>query len=84
MGIRPEDVAVSLTEKPGSTAMEVDFVERKGDSTTIIMKLSEGELFFAQLMQDLKLKIGQKIYVTFDQRKLHFFDTESGYNIFNE
>ncbi len=84
MGIRPEDVAVSLTENPGSTAMEVDFVERKGDSTTIIMKLSEGELFFAQLMQDLKLKIGQKIYVTFDQRKLHFFDTESGYNIFNE
>ena len=81
MGIRPEDVMVSLTEKPSSTAMEVDFVERKGDSTTIIMKLSEGELFFAQLMQDLKLKIGQKIYVTFNQRKLHFFDIENGYNI---
>jgi multiple sugar transport system ATP-binding protein len=84
MGIRPEDVMVSVTEKPGSTAMEVDFVERKGDSTTIIMKLNEGELFFAQLMQDLKLKIGQRIYITFNQRKLHFFDIESGYNIFNE
>lgn len=81
MGIRPEDVMVSLTKKPGSTMMLVDFVERKGDSTTIIMKLSDGELFFAQLMQDLKLKIGEKIYVTFNQRKLHFFDINNGHNI---
>lgn len=84
LGVRPEDVLVSMTEFPNSFGLEVDFVEPQGDRTVITVKLATGEYFLAQVLGDLRPEIGQIIFATFDQRHMHFFDVGSGENILYE
>lgn len=82
LGVRPEDVRVSLQPFDNSFGLGVDFVEPQGDRTILTLKLANGEFFLAQVLGDYRPEIGQTIYVTFDQRHMHFFDYETGSNIF--
>ncbi len=84
LGVRPEDVHVSISQFPKSFPLEVDFVEPQGDRTIISLKLRTGEIFLAQVLGNLRPEIGQNIHVAFDQRHMHFFDLESGLNIQSE
>lgn len=81
LGVRPEDVLVSLNPIPNSFELVVDFVEPQGDRTVISLRLDGGQIFLAQVLGNLRPKIGQTVYVTFDQRHMHFFDIESGVNV---
>jgi len=80
LGVRPEDVLVSLTPMPNSFGLKVDFVEPQGDRTIISLQMN-GDIFLAQVLGNLRPAIGQTIYVTFDQRHMHFFDVETGNNV---
>lgn len=81
LGIRPEDVRVSLESSQNSFRLETDFVEPQGDRTIISLKLSESDIILAQVLGNLRPDIGQAVSVTFDQRHMHFFDLETGLNI---
>lgn len=81
LGVRPEDVLVSLTPTDASFPMEVDFVEPQGDRTIITLKLGDGEFLLAQVLGDLRPGIGESVHIEFDQRHIHFFDVESGINV---
>lgn len=84
LGVRPEDVHVSMTPKPGYFGMTVDFVEPQGDRTIISLKLPDDEIMLAQILGDVRPQIGEKIYVQFDLRHIHFFDLDTGLNILAE
>jgi multiple sugar transport system ATP-binding protein len=84
LGVRPEDVQVSLTPSENSFGLEVDFVEPQGDRTIISLRLQSGEIFLAEILGDFRPAIKQNVFVSFDQRHLNFFDVESGTNIFFE
>jgi multiple sugar transport system ATP-binding protein len=81
LGVRPEDVHVSMAKIPNDFELEVDFVEPQGDRTIISLKLKSGEIFLAQVLGDLRPDISKLIHVTFDQRHMHFFDVDTGTNI---
>ncbi len=81
LGVRPEDVHVSLQPFQNSFSLETDFVEPQGDRTIISLKLTERDIFLAQVLGNLRPDIGQPVFVTFDQRHMHFFDLETGLNI---
>jgi multiple sugar transport system ATP-binding protein len=80
LGVRPEDVLVSLTPMPNSFGLKVDFVEPQGDRTIISLQMN-GDIFLAQVLGDLRPEVNQTVYVTFDQRHMHFFDVETGVNV---
>ncbi len=81
LGVRPEDVLVSLTPTANSFPMEVDFVEPQGDRTIITLKLEGDEFLLAQVLGDLRPTIGESVHIEFDQRHIHFFDVDSGINV---
>lgn len=81
LGIRPEDVWVSLQPLPNSITFMTDFVEPQGDRTIISLRLNDGDILLAQVLGSLQPEFGQPVYVTFDQRHMHFFNTETGLNI---
>jgi multiple sugar transport system ATP-binding protein len=81
LGVRPEDVRVSVEKAANSFPMEVDFVEPQGDRTILSLKLKSGEILMAQVLGDMRPKVGDFLHVQFDQRHVHFFDLETGLNI---
>lgn len=82
LGIRPEDVHISLGPVGNSFCLVTDFVEPQGDRTVISLRKDEGDIILAQVLGNLRPDIGQSVYVTFDQRHMHFFDVDTGLNIF--
>jgi multiple sugar transport system ATP-binding protein len=81
LGVRPEDVKVSAGEAPGSFPAVVDFVEPQGDRTILSLKLPGENMVFAQSFDHIRQSAGERVYVSFDQRHLHFFSFETGANI---
>ncbi|MGA2479345.1 MAG: ABC transporter ATP-binding protein [Spirochaetia bacterium] len=81
LGVRPEDVKVGTKEAPGSFRAVVDFVEPQGDRTILSLKLTGGDMIFAQAFDHFRQSAGANVHVTFDQRHLHFFNPETGVNI---
>jgi multiple sugar transport system ATP-binding protein len=82
LGVRPEDVKVSPEPLPHAIGATVDFVEPQGDRTIISLRLAGGEIILAQMLQGFRPESDRTVYLTFDQRHVHFFDGESGMNLF--
>ena len=80
MGFRPEHVKVSLEKQPNSLEGIVYVVEPLGRDVVVNVKL--GNVVVKILASpDLNLESGQKIWLVFDQKKLHFFDKKSGLSL---
>jgi multiple sugar transport system ATP-binding protein len=81
LGVRPEDVAVSLSPSENSIAATVDFVEPQGERTILSLILAGGELFLAEVPSALRPDLEATVYLKFDMGHIHIFDAESGDNI---
>jgi multiple sugar transport system ATP-binding protein len=77
LGIRPEDVRVSISELEGGTAASVYITEALGNETFVFMNLGRKKIV-ARTDSTARLDIEAKIWISFDQTKLHFFDSASG------
>jgi len=77
LGVRPEDI--TLCEKSGSPESieaNVYVVEPLGSEVIANLKVGE-ELIKAKTPPDLKLQIGQKVWITFSKDKMHIFDRKT-------
>ncbi len=81
LGVRPEDVAVSLSPSQNSVAATVDFVEPQGERTILSLLLADGELFLAEVPSAFRPDLDATVYLTFDPDHFHLFDADSGENI---
>jgi ABC-type sugar transport system ATPase subunit len=81
LGVRPEDVAVSLSPSENSIAATVDFVEPQGERTILSLILAGGELFLAEVPSAFRPDLEATVYLKFDMGHIHIFDAESGDNI---
>jgi ABC-type sugar transport system ATPase subunit len=77
VGIRPEDIAISLQPAPGAVEFSAYSVLPSGADSTIIARLGEVELTI-KVMGISKIKMDQKIWLTFDPQTLNLYDKESG------
>jgi multiple sugar transport system ATP-binding protein len=81
LGVRPEDVGVSLSPSENSVSATVDFVEPQGERTILSLKLAGDELFLAEVDSDFRPDQDSTVHLSFDMRHLHIFEAESELNI---
>jgi multiple sugar transport system ATP-binding protein len=77
LGIRPEDLQLSLDAQPGSMPATVYVTELMGNETLVFFKLG-GERLVARTHADFQSNMEATIWVGFDLRKVHLFDAASG------
>lgn len=75
LGLRPETIGVSL-DGVGDMAVKVQNFEQLGSVTYIYTTFANGETLTVQLAQQIPLKRGQTIGVSFDPTRLHIFAGE--------
>ena len=85
MGIRPEDIYDarfdSMADSPQSFMTTCDLVEPLGNEYHVILKTANAE-FTARFDPKELPKVGQKLEVTIDMLKAHFFDPESEISLY--
>jgi len=71
-GIRPERIAVSLNGD-GDVEAEIETYEQLGAITYIYGRLGNGEAVTVQLPEQVALRAGQTMHVTFPEESIHLF-----------
>jgi multiple sugar transport system ATP-binding protein len=77
VGIRPEDIAISTQPAEGAVEFSAYSVLPSGSDSTIIARQGDVELTI-KVMGISKIKMDQKIWLTFDPQTLNLYDKESG------
>jgi len=81
LGIRPEDVSISKQNANNSIKAKIDIIEPMGREFEIHLDLGE-KIFIAVLRKIDSFNIGDEVYLTFDDKKIHLFDKNTEKNIF--
>ena len=77
VGIRPEDIAISPQPVPSAVEFSAYSVLPSGADSTIVARLGDIELTI-KVMGISKIKMDEKIWLTFDPQTLNLYDKESG------
>jgi multiple sugar transport system ATP-binding protein len=73
LGVRPEDVSVAKKRSPGSIEASVYVIEPIGDSVIVDANVGKN-LVKARADPSFVAEIEEKVYLTFNERKIHIFD----------
>lgn len=76
LGVRPEDVAVSLEE--GDFTTPVFVVEPQGPQQILSFKLDETLIIKSLTSADLSVSPGQEVWLSFNRERLHLFHRDTG------
>jgi multiple sugar transport system ATP-binding protein len=74
---RPEDIAISTEPVPGSVEFTAYSVLPSGADSTIVARLEDTEVT-VKVMGISKIKMDDKIWLTFDPQTLNLYDKASG------
>jgi multiple sugar transport system ATP-binding protein len=77
VGVRPEDVALSLEVAPGTARAEVLVVEPMGNETIVTVS-SEGQRVVARGPAEIALGPGAPVWFSLDPARVLFFDQGTG------
>ena len=77
VGIRPEDIGISLSPIPDAVEFSAYSVLPSGADSTIIARQGEVELTI-KVMGISRIKMDEKIWLSFDPHTLNLYDRESG------
>ncbi len=84
LGIRPESVELDASSPKSGIGAVVDFVEPQGERTILSVKLAGGEIFLIDVAPEIRPNIGENVHLSFDLKRIHLFDYQSGSNIRNQ
>jgi multiple sugar transport system ATP-binding protein len=76
LGVRPEDIELSRTEKPEFLRAEVYVVEPLGSENIIDLRLA-GHVFKARTAPTFTAGIGEPMWARIDQNRMHLFDAQT-------
>jgi ABC-type sugar transport system ATPase subunit len=74
--VRPESISISKTRTPKSIPSEVYVYEPLGSQIIVGMKVG-ASLFKVKAPPKVDLKIGEKVFMTFEENKVHVFDSKT-------
>jgi len=77
LGVRPEDIELSMTDKPESLRAEVYVVEPLGSENIIDIDLS-GQKLKCRTAPTFLPNVGSPIFARIDMARSHLFDTATG------
>lgn len=80
LGLRPEDVRVSLDAGAESMPAKVFVTELMGSETLVIVELPRQRIV-ARAAADFRADSGSNVWINFNATKAHFFDNQSGERI---
>lgn len=80
LGVRPEDVCVTAHRHEGAMPATVYVSEVMGNETVVVIKLGS-EKITARAQPDERWEIETPVWVSFNERKQHWFDATSGERI---
>jgi len=73
LGVRPEDITVSKIRRPASIQGSVYVIEPMGDSVIVDANIGKN-LAKARADPSFQADIEEKVYLTFNQSKIHVFE----------
>lgn len=77
LGIRPEDIQVSINDRDGWLPASVYVTELMGSETFVFIELGH-EKIVARAAGDFRAKTDSTAWIEVDTAKAHFFDIETG------
>jgi multiple sugar transport system ATP-binding protein len=77
LGVRPENINLSVTEFQGGLPATVYVTESLGNETFVFLNLGKGRIV-ARTGPAMRLDMESKVWISLDETKLHFFDPVSG------
>jgi len=77
MGIRPEHVSVSTSDRDGWLAARVHVTELMGNETLVFLRLG-GEKLIARAPSEFRAGMETPVWIRFNLEKARFFDGETG------
>jgi multiple sugar transport system ATP-binding protein len=77
LGIRPEGVRMSLQPFEGGIPAGVYVTEALGNETFVFLRLGQ-EKIIARAESTARIEIETKVWISFEQQALHFFDPATG------
>jgi multiple sugar transport system ATP-binding protein len=80
LGIRPEHVRVSLTQRDGWLAATVYVTELMGNETFVFLQIGRQKII-ARAPGEFRVEPDQVVWIEFDSANAHFFDVSSGRRI---
>jgi len=80
LGVRPEDVILSLKKEKDYVKAKVFVTEATGSYNIINIKLGD-EIIRARTLPPVMPKIGENLYINFDMRRISIFDKKAGNSI---
>ncbi|RKX99130.1 MAG: ABC transporter ATP-binding protein [Spirochaetes bacterium] len=81
LGIRPEWINIDFKQKEGSVAGEIYVIEPLGASKIVDVKIGN-DIVKARTRADFEGKVGDKVWVEFNEKKVHFFDKDTGNSLY--
>lgn len=77
LGVRPEWVVIDRKKGEGAAPAEVYVVELLGPNKIVDLKIG-GEVVKARTGADFDAPVGERVWVRFNEKKVHFFDKDTG------
>ena len=77
LGIRPEHIQVSATEREDWQAADVYVTEQMGSETFVFLQIQDRKII-ARASGDFRAEPESKVWLRFDTTKVHFFDPSTG------
>jgi multiple sugar transport system ATP-binding protein len=81
LGVRPEHIQISPTQKEDSTAATIYVTELMGNETFVFLNVGDNRLI-ARAPAEFRAELESKVWITFAVEKQHFFDFETELRIF--
>jgi multiple sugar transport system ATP-binding protein len=78
--VRPEDFQISTEERAEWLPARVYITELMGNETFLFLQLGE-EKIIARTSADLNVEIDTPVWVSLNEKSLHFFDAVSGMSL---
>jgi multiple sugar transport system ATP-binding protein len=80
LGVRPEDVRISTEARAEWFPATVYVTELMGNETFLFLNLDQ-EKIVARTNADLQVEIETQVWISFNEKTMHFFDAASGVNL---
>ncbi len=85
LGVRPEDVSITMEERQGAIPVEIDAITPMNDRQVMLLRADDGTEIFASQPQGAggsgRERLRQRAWAALDPGRFHLFETASGARI---
>lgn len=83
LGIRPNNMTISTTEKPNSIKGTLSAIEAMSSSYEITVSISEGKMIKVKSKTNFEDLLNKPIWVNIDSERIHLFNCQDGESIYH-